>query len=148
MEGRAMFGMLSVMAELQRELIVANTNDGLASARARGHVGGDRRTHQGRVPATGRLPIRRQFLDPSMGRDRALPRPRPDGVLRLVDPPPTDLTDASPTTGVAARGSRHLAAPRSSDGLLTTPPGLRHVSGVFRLPSNVRPALPGWQWVS
>ncbi|MFE7568972.1 recombinase family protein [Streptomyces sp. NPDC057539] len=35
-----MFGMLSVMAELQRELIVANTNDGLASARARGHVGG------------------------------------------------------------------------------------------------------------
>ncbi|MFE7212451.1 recombinase family protein [Streptomyces sp. NPDC057611] len=36
MEGRAMFGMLSVLAELQRELIVANTNDGLASARARG----------------------------------------------------------------------------------------------------------------
>jgi hypothetical protein len=27
MEGRAMFGMLSVLAELQRELIVANTND-------------------------------------------------------------------------------------------------------------------------
>ncbi|MFD4011974.1 recombinase family protein [Streptomyces albidoflavus] len=39
MEGRAMFGMLSVLAELQRELIVANTNDGLASARARGRVG-------------------------------------------------------------------------------------------------------------
>jgi DNA invertase Pin-like site-specific DNA recombinase len=42
MEGRAMFGMLSVLAELQRELIVANTNDGLASARARGRVGGRR----------------------------------------------------------------------------------------------------------
>ncbi|WP_225321081.1 recombinase family protein [Streptomyces luteolifulvus] len=28
MEGRAMFGMLSVPAELQRELIVASTNDG------------------------------------------------------------------------------------------------------------------------
>ncbi|MFE5375676.1 recombinase family protein [Streptomyces mirabilis] len=41
MEGRAMFGMLSVLAELQRELIVANTN-GLASARARGRVGGRR----------------------------------------------------------------------------------------------------------
>jgi DNA invertase Pin-like site-specific DNA recombinase len=41
-EGRAMFGMLSVLAELQRELIVANTNDGLASARARGRVGGRR----------------------------------------------------------------------------------------------------------
>ena len=42
MEGRAMFGMLSVLAELQTELIVANTNDGLASARARGRVGGRR----------------------------------------------------------------------------------------------------------
>lgn len=42
MEGRAMFSMLSVLAELQRELIVANTNDGLASARARGRVGGRR----------------------------------------------------------------------------------------------------------
>ncbi len=35
-----MFGMLSVLAELQRELIVANTRDGLAAARARGRVGG------------------------------------------------------------------------------------------------------------
>ncbi|MFF3404532.1 hypothetical protein ACFYW6_39940 [Streptomyces sp. NPDC002659] len=34
--------MLSALAELQRELIVANTNDGLASARARGRVGGTR----------------------------------------------------------------------------------------------------------
>jgi len=42
MEGRAMFGMLSVLAELQRELIVANTNDGLAAARARGRVDGRR----------------------------------------------------------------------------------------------------------
>lgn len=42
MEGRAMFGMLSVLAELQRELIVANTNDGLASARACGRVSGRR----------------------------------------------------------------------------------------------------------
>ncbi|WP_406346843.1 recombinase family protein [Streptomyces sp. NBC_00648] len=42
MEGRAMFGMLSVLAELQRELIVADTNDGLVSARARGRVGGRR----------------------------------------------------------------------------------------------------------
>jgi hypothetical protein len=37
-----MFGMLSSLAELQRKLIVANTNDGLASARARGRVGGRR----------------------------------------------------------------------------------------------------------
>jgi len=39
-EGRAMFGMLSVLAELQRELIVANTRDGLAAARARGRRAG------------------------------------------------------------------------------------------------------------
>ncbi len=41
-EGRAMFGMLSVLAELQRELIVANTRDGLPAARARGRTGGRR----------------------------------------------------------------------------------------------------------
>ncbi len=41
-EGRAMFGMLSVLAELQRELIVANTRDGLAAACARGRKGGRR----------------------------------------------------------------------------------------------------------
>jgi DNA invertase Pin-like site-specific DNA recombinase len=41
-EGRAMFGMLSVLAELQRELIVANARDGLAAARARGRLGGRR----------------------------------------------------------------------------------------------------------
>jgi len=41
-EGRAMFGMLSVLAELQRELIVANTRDGLSAARARGRLGGRR----------------------------------------------------------------------------------------------------------
>jgi len=41
-EGRAMFGMLSVLAEFQRELIAANTRDGLAAARARGRKGGRR----------------------------------------------------------------------------------------------------------
>ncbi|MFB7511465.1 recombinase family protein [Streptomyces broussonetiae] len=39
MEGQAIFGMLSVLAGPQRELIEANTNDGLASARARGRSG-------------------------------------------------------------------------------------------------------------
>ncbi|MGI5290668.1 recombinase family protein [Nonomuraea polychroma] len=41
-EGRAMFEMLSVLAELQRELIVANTLDGLSAVRARGRIGGRR----------------------------------------------------------------------------------------------------------
>lgn len=35
-----MFHMLAVLAEFQRELILANTRDGLAAARARGKVGG------------------------------------------------------------------------------------------------------------
>lgn len=39
-EGRLMFGMLATLAEYQRELIVANTHDGLAAARARGRHGG------------------------------------------------------------------------------------------------------------
>ncbi|MEO3830354.1 hypothetical protein [Actinomadura sp. B10D3] len=34
--------MLSVLAELQRELVIANTLDGLAAARARGRIGGRR----------------------------------------------------------------------------------------------------------
>lgn len=43
-EGRAMFGMLSVLAEFHRELIVANTRDGLAAARARGKRAGAHRS--------------------------------------------------------------------------------------------------------
>ncbi|GAF44173.1 MULTISPECIES: recombinase family protein [Rhodococcus] len=39
-EGSAMFGMLSVLAEFQRELNGANTRDGFAAARARGRKGG------------------------------------------------------------------------------------------------------------
>jgi DNA invertase Pin-like site-specific DNA recombinase len=39
-EGRLMFGVLCSLAEYQRELILANTMDGLAAARARGRVGG------------------------------------------------------------------------------------------------------------
>jgi DNA invertase Pin-like site-specific DNA recombinase len=49
-EGHAMFGMLSVLAELPRELTVANTRDGLAAARARGRTGGRRpRLNAGQV---------------------------------------------------------------------------------------------------
>ncbi|WP_399076644.1 hypothetical protein [Streptomyces zaehneri] len=45
MEGQAIFGMLSVLAGPQRKLIVANTNDGLASARARGRSGSPSPVH-------------------------------------------------------------------------------------------------------
>lgn len=39
-EGKAMFGMFAVFAELQRDLIASNTRDGLEAARARGRKGG------------------------------------------------------------------------------------------------------------
>jgi hypothetical protein len=51
-----MFGMLSVLAELQRELIVANTRDGLAAANARGRHGGRRPRLSGTRPR----PLRRR----------------------------------------------------------------------------------------
>ncbi|MFC5021851.1 recombinase family protein [Streptomyces coeruleoprunus] len=45
MEGRAIFGILSVLAELQRELIVANTKDGSPPHEpAAGSAGADRRS--------------------------------------------------------------------------------------------------------
>jgi DNA invertase Pin-like site-specific DNA recombinase len=40
--GRAMFGMLAVMAQFEREVLVENTLAGLAAARAQGHTGGRR----------------------------------------------------------------------------------------------------------
>lgn len=39
-EGRMMFGVMCTLAEYQRELILANTRDGLIAARNRGHIGG------------------------------------------------------------------------------------------------------------
>lgn len=38
--GKAMFGMLAVIAQLERDLIAERTKEGLASARARGRIGG------------------------------------------------------------------------------------------------------------
>ncbi|GIM44725.1 DNA-invertase [Collibacillus ludicampi] len=42
--GRAMFKMIGVIAELEREMIVERTKAGLESARARGRIGGRPRT--------------------------------------------------------------------------------------------------------
>src|SRR5699024_10684018 len=39
-EGRMVYRMLAAVAEFQRDLIVANTHEGLAAARARGRTGG------------------------------------------------------------------------------------------------------------
>jgi DNA invertase Pin-like site-specific DNA recombinase len=62
-----MFDMLSVLAELQRELIVANTMDGLTAARAR-----SRGPRPGRRPPT---PSHRRSGRPGAG---AVRRPRQD----------------------------------------------------------------------
>jgi DNA invertase Pin-like site-specific DNA recombinase len=90
-EGRAMFGMLSVLAELQRELIIANTRDGLAAARARGRIGGRRprpHTRPGRPRPTA---LRRAGEDRPADR-RPLPRP----PHHRLQPP-----DHQPATGAA-----------------------------------------------
>ncbi|WP_051926402.1 recombinase family protein [Streptomyces durhamensis] len=42
LEGRDLFGMMSVFAGLHHEFVRAATNDGLAAARARGETGGRR----------------------------------------------------------------------------------------------------------
>ncbi len=42
-EGRMVYRMLAAVAEFQRDLIIANTHEGLAAARARGRTGGRRR---------------------------------------------------------------------------------------------------------
>lgn len=47
--GRAMFKMIGVIAELEREMIVERTNAGLAAARARGRNGGRPKTDAKKV---------------------------------------------------------------------------------------------------
>jgi DNA invertase Pin-like site-specific DNA recombinase len=74
-EGRAMFGMLSVLAELQRELIVANTMDGLASARARGRVGGRRpRLSEGQAALAQELGVPRSTVYGHLNKETTVSR--------------------------------------------------------------------------
>ncbi|MDH6706548.1 DNA invertase Pin-like site-specific DNA recombinase [Kitasatospora sp. MAA19] len=40
LDGRDLFGMLAILADLNAQFVAANTNDGLASARVRGRIGG------------------------------------------------------------------------------------------------------------
>jgi DNA invertase Pin-like site-specific DNA recombinase len=42
LDGRDLFGMLSALADLHRDFVLSTTNDGLATARARGKTGGRR----------------------------------------------------------------------------------------------------------
>lgn len=47
--GKAMFGMIGVMAELERDMIIERTQAGLQSARARGRTGGRPATNPAKV---------------------------------------------------------------------------------------------------
>ena len=81
-----MFGMLSVLADLQRELIVANTRDGLAAARARGRKGG-------RPPSSTptRSPSRNSSTTPASAPSNRSPT--------------SSTSPAPPSTGTSRRGN-------------------------------------------
>ena len=67
-EGSAMFGMLSVLADLQRELIVANTRGGLAAAAATAAAGRSSNAEQ--------IALAQQLYDAGEHRPAALRRRR------------------------------------------------------------------------
>ncbi|MDG5787770.1 recombinase family protein [Evansella sp. AB-P1] len=59
--GKAMFRMLSVLAELERDMIRERTNAGLAAARARGRKGGRPKTKQKKVEQALKMYHTKQF---------------------------------------------------------------------------------------
>ena len=93
-EGRAMFGMFSVLAELQRELIAANTRDGLAAARARGRRGGRPARLSPRPGRARPRALRRRRAH--RRRDRQPLRPRPHHRLRAPAHRSTDRRRTRP----------------------------------------------------
>lgn len=95
-----MFGMLSVLAELQRELIVANTLDGLASARAPG---------LSPRPRPGRRTPAQAHRRPG--------RPRPAAVRHAGQDRSADrgLVRGAALDGVRASEGRHCAPPAKED---------------------------------
>jgi DNA invertase Pin-like site-specific DNA recombinase len=107
-EGRAMFGMLSMLAELQRELIVANTRDGLAAARARGRNGGRRP----KLTAS-QIELAQQLYDAG---DKTSSR---SPTSSASPAPPSTATSTTPPSAVAAAprsGPESLAAPGARPG--------------------------------
>lgn len=81
-EGRAMFGMLSVLAELQRELIIANTRDGLAAAEPADEL----------VGAARNSPRLRYFTPSSSTTPASTPSNRSPTYSRCHAPPSTDIS--------------------------------------------------------
>ncbi|MFF0793493.1 recombinase family protein [Streptomyces spiralis] len=99
MEGQAIFGMSSVLAGPQRELIVANTNDGLASARARGRSGS---------PGPSSLPTRPSSPSSSTSPGRR-PSSRSQTYSECPGPRPTDTSAGRLCPAIRNRRSRSLS---------------------------------------
>jgi hypothetical protein len=127
-EGRAMFGMLSVLAELQRELILANTRDGL-SARALAVAGAaagpgstpsrspshkssttPATTPSGRSPTSSACPA-----PPSTGTSRTQARASVRPFIANRTAPPTERSQASAGQRKWRLVTRFLPAPLIAD---------------------------------
>jgi hypothetical protein len=121
-----MFGMLSVLAELQRELIVANTRDGLAAARARGRRGGrppkltlDQAALAQRLYDAGEhtvaqiaaiLTVPRSTIYGHLNKATVGTRPRAQKTVVKPSPPA-----AEPAAGAGAAGDGRTPAPRQPE---------------------------------
>jgi hypothetical protein len=109
-EGRAMFGMLSVLAELQRELIVANTRDGRpphAPAAATAAAAPSSPLVRPSWPSSSTTPARR----PSSRSPTSSASPAPPSTATSTAPP--SVVAPGPRSGpesLAARGARPWAA--------------------------------------
>lgn len=129
-----MFGMLSVLAELQRELIVVNTNERLASARARGRGGGRRRRltddqaafaqrlYDERERTASRSPTCPAWRGQRCTATSTRPRPSPVSPRRPWSRSPDRSFASGDTvlTGTSAVGSARLKGPQSKPAVVST----------------------------
>src|SRR5450755_4327791 len=127
-EGRAMYGMLSVLAELQRELIVANTRDGLAPARARGRVGGRKpKLTPEQAALAQQLYDAKEKTVQQIGDLFGVPRSTVYGYLTSSTASSTGPVNTSGEPGTSAEPPLPTAAPPQEDSelVLRTPGGYR-----------------------
>jgi hypothetical protein len=131
-----MFGMLSVLAELQRELIVANTNDGLASAALAQQLYDAREKTVQQIADLSGVPGRRctdtstQTTPRPASRRRPLPR-SPDGHLEII------------LGWIREKRSRAVNPSAEAVGLPHSPTMTPADAAANRLPSYVELLFPG-----
>jgi DNA invertase Pin-like site-specific DNA recombinase len=87
-QGRLVFHILAALDEFQRELIVEGTNEGLASARARGRKGGRKpKLSPAQAAQVRRLYDSREMTVAEIGEQYGITR---ESVYRYVNPPKKD----------------------------------------------------------